>query len=168
MALERNVTLQPDAPGIDRPSTSDRAARLFVFLSPECPLCQNYTLVLNQLSHHYAGKIAIYGIVPGKTVERSELTAFSEKYKIGYPLLMDPSMNFSNYLQASVTPEAILLDRQNNLIYKGAIDNWYKTLGKPGARATEHYLEDAIDHTLRHERPAIKRTRPVGCLLNNF
>ncbi|HEX9511628.1 MAG TPA: redoxin domain-containing protein [Puia sp.] len=142
--------------------------RLFIFLSPECPLCQNYTKVLNQLNIQYAGKIKIYGIIPGKTYKPSEIAAFAEKYKIGYPLLTDESFSLSHYLQATVTPEAILLGPENQLLYKGAIDNWYKALGKARIRVTENYLQDAIDHALRQEPSPIKRTTPVGCSINDF
>jgi thiol-disulfide isomerase/thioredoxin len=150
------------------PAGVSGSTRLFIFLSPECPLCQNYTKVLNQLNSQYAGKIKIYGIIPGKTWQPAEVSAFAEKYKIRYPLLTDGSLRLSHYLQATATPEAILLSPGNELLYKGAIDNWYKALGKSRIRATENYLQDAIDHALRQESPSIKRTIPVGCSINDF
>ena len=149
-------------------ASASGSTRLFVFLSPECPICQNYTVKLNEFNRRYAGKIKIYGIIPGRSYKAAAVSAFAEKYKIDYPLLIDESLRLSHYLQASVTPEAILLDPGNELVYKGAIDNWYKALGKSRIRTTENYLQDAIDHALRKESPAIKRTTPVGCLLNDF
>jgi hypothetical protein len=142
--------------------------RLFVFLSPECPLSQNYTSVLNKLQAAYPGELQMVGIIPGKTYRRTKVDSFIKKNKIAYPVFIDPSLDLSHYLKASVTPEAILLDTENQLVYKGAIDNWYKSLGKPGARATEHYLREAIEKTLVHQRPMIKRTTAVGCLINDF
>src|SRR5882757_1722501 len=90
--------------------------RLFVFLSPECPICQNYTVKLNEFSRRYAGKIKIYGIIPGSSYKPSTVSAFAEKYKIAYPLLIDGSLRLSHYLQASVTPEVILLGPESELI----------------------------------------------------
>jgi peroxiredoxin len=142
--------------------------RLFVFLSPECPLCQNYTKTLNALNKQYAGRIQCYGIIPGKTYKNEEVAAFTEKYKITYPVLIDASLRFSHYLQAAVTPEVILLTPGNELIYKGAIDNWLKDLGKPQAKISANYLQDAISRALKHESPAIKRTKAVGCMINDF
>lgn len=142
--------------------------RLFVFLSPECPLCQNYTRTINILNKQYAGRIQCYGIIPGKTYKREDVKAFAEKYKIIYPVLIDGSLGLSHYLQAAVTPEVILLTPGNELIYKGAIDNWLKDLGKPQAKISANYLQDAIAHALNHDSPAIKRTKAVGCLINDF
>lgn len=151
-----------------KPTSPSARLKLFVFLSPECPLCQNYTKILNELHTRYAGKITLYGIIPGKTYKPAEVTAFSGKYKITYPLLIDESMRLSRYLQASVTPEVILLGPDNELIYKGAIDNWYKALGKARVKTTESYLQDAIEGSLRQQPAPIKRTIPVGCTINDF
>jgi thiol-disulfide isomerase/thioredoxin len=150
------------------PASSSGAVRLFVFLSPECPLCQNYTRTLNALNRQYAGKVEFYGIIPGKTYTPEAIAAFAEKYKISYPLLVDGSLRLSRYLQASVTPEAILLNQENQLLYKGAIDNWVKELGKQRIKATENYLQDAMELSLQHKAPAMKRTGAVGCLINDF
>jgi hypothetical protein len=151
-----------------RPAVHSGQPVLFVFLSPECPLCQNYTVVLNKLDRQYAGKIKIYGIIPGKTYGDAAILDFVHKYKINYPLVTDSTLRLSRYLQASATPEAILLSSGNELIYKGAIDNWYKVLGKSRIKATENYLQDAIDRCLKQEPVYLKRTTPVGCLINDF
>ena len=151
-----------------RPADHPNAAMLFVFLSPECPLCQNYTTALNRLDREYAGKIRIFGIVPGKAYLPAEISAFAQKYKIAYPLLIDSSFRLTHYLQASTTPEAILLGPDYALLYKGAIDNWYQALGRNRLRPTENYLQDAISRFFSQESYSPKRTTPVGCLINDY
>jgi thiol-disulfide isomerase/thioredoxin len=141
---------------------------LYVFLSPECPLCQNYTRTLNQLEHQYAIKVTIHGIVPGKTWKTSDLTSFAAKYKLAFSLEQDRDLKLTHSLHATTTPEAILLGSDNTVIYQGAIDNWYKALGRASGKPTQNYLQDAIDYTLRHKQPPIKKTEPVGCLINDF
>jgi thiol-disulfide isomerase/thioredoxin len=142
--------------------------QVFVFLSPECPLCQNYTGLLNKLNQQYAGKVRLYGIIPGRTFTVESVTAFARKYKITYPLLIDASLELSHYLQASITPEVIFLNDKNELVYKGAIDNWLKDLGKQRVKVTENYLLDAIGQNLAHQPAGIKRVKAVGCLINDF
>ncbi len=151
-----------------RPADHPGGAVLFVFLSPECPLCQNYTSVLNKLDREYRGKIKIYGIVPGKAYGPAEISAFAQKYKIAYPLLMDSTLRLTHYLQASTTPEAILIGPGYELLYKGAIDNWYQALGRNRLKPTENYLLDAIGRYFRKEPYSPKRTTPVGCLINDY
>lgn len=141
---------------------------LFVFLSPECPLCQNYTRNLNDLQRQYADKMEIYGIIPGKAYGQDTVKAFAQKYKIGYPLFIDGSLRLSHYLQAEVTPECVLLNDKNELVYRGAIDNWLKELGKKRIHITENYLQDAIALWLQKGRTGLKRTKATGCLINNY
>jgi hypothetical protein len=141
---------------------------LFVFLSPECPLCQNYTVVLNALQKEYGDRLCMYGIIPGRSYSAATIDAFARKYKIAYPLLIDGTFRLSHYLRAGTTPEVILLDDRQGLVYRGAIDNWVKDLGKRSAGPTENYVRDAIGHALKKEPVAEKRIRPVGCLINDI
>jgi hypothetical protein len=117
------------------------------------------------LEKQYAGKVKFYGIIPGKAYSAGEIRTFRAKYKITYPLLMDASFRLSGYLRASITPEVILLNEKGQLVYKGAIDNWLKDLGKMQTKITAHYLEDAIAGY--PDQAKIKRTRAVGCLIND-
>ena len=140
---------------------------IYIFLSPECPICQNYTSVLNKLNQEYGRDIGFYGIVPGKTYSQAEISNFAKKYKIGYTLLSDQSLKFTRYLQAKVTPEVFFLNG-NKLVYRGAIDNWFEGLGKARANTTENYLKNAIMQDLKHAKVDVKRTKAIGCLINDF
>src|SRR5690349_7595545 len=57
---------------------------LFVFLSPECPVCQNYTKVLNDIQLQYNEQVQVYGIVPGVAYSTKDITGFQKKYTIGF------------------------------------------------------------------------------------
>lgn len=141
---------------------------LFVFLSPECPICRNYTPVLNTLEQRYRQSIQMMGIVPGMTYSRAIVQAFAKKYKIKFPLFIDSRKELSNYLQASITPEVILLNNHCELMYKGAIDNRIKQLGVQRWKATENYLEDVVNKYLEHSSIVVKRITPIGCRINDF
>ena len=55
-----------DGNGQSHPLTKDifKPLNLFVFLSPECPLCKNYTTVLNKISQDFSlDSFVIIGIV---------------------------------------------------------------------------------------------------------
>ena len=142
--------------------------RVVVFLSPECPLCQNYSLPLNQLQKKYAGKVAFTGVVPGKAYSVADVSAFTQKYHIGFPITIDSAKTLSKSLKATVTPEVFLLGPNNKVLYHGSIDNWIKDLGMQSARPTVFYLQDAIDQSLAHQPVRIPYNKPVGCLINDY
>ena len=151
-------------------SAQPRATPLQVvfFLSPECPLCQNYSLPLNELSGKYAGKVQFTGVVPGTAYSAADVNAFTRKYHIGFPVRIDSAKALSTSLKATVTPEVFLLGPDNKVIYHGSIDNWIKDLGKRSARPTVFYLRDAIDQSLAHQPVRIPYNKPVGCLINDY
>src|SRR4051794_19834831 len=49
---------------------------LFIFLSPECPLCKNYSSTLNTLYLQFSNDILFYGVIPGKAYTTKEVQAF--------------------------------------------------------------------------------------------
>jgi len=139
-----------------------------VFLSPECPLSENYTLVLNRLQQQFHESTEVVGVFPGKSYSVEEYVAFSKKYKIRFLLLTDSAKKLSGQLNATVTPEVFLVDRNNNLVYSGAIDNWVVDLGKKRAAATEHYLAAAISACNKNEPIIVPHTKAVGCFINDL
>ncbi|MFT3933352.1 MAG: redoxin domain-containing protein [Chitinophagaceae bacterium] len=150
------------------PSFTDPRLMLFIFLSPECPLCKNYTPAINALKQQYTGRVEIWGIIPGKSYSESNVASFAKKYKIAFPLLIDQQKKLTNYLQASVTPEVVLLNANYELVYKGAIDDQVKSLSERSIKANRLYLTDAINAALGNQTVAYKRIKAVGCLINDY
>ncbi|WPQ64546.1 redoxin family protein [Chitinophaga sancti] len=139
-----------------------------VWLSPECPLCRNYTKPLNELSRKYANTVTVVGVFPGHWYTQKDYTAFQKKYKVFFPLLTDRKNKLGKHLHASVTPEVCLLNKKGKVLYQGAIDNWATGLGQTKtSTATEHYLEDAITNTIAGKTVYPTVTKPVGCFIND-
>lgn len=141
---------------------------LFIFLSPECPLSQDYLPLLNRLFDRYREKVSFYGIIPGKAYQSSEIKKFQQTYHVRFPLLIDSTMALSDYLRATVTPEAILLDKKNRMQYRGAVNDWMMTLGKRRVKVTREHLQQALSESLSGKPVTVKRTKPVGCRLNDY
>lgn len=140
-------------------------ATAFVFLSPECPLCQNYVAELNALKLKYP-EVEILGIIPGNAYKPKEISTFKNEYKVGFTLLIDDLKLLTSALRATTTPEVILIDKQGALRYRGLIDNWAESLGVKRKVITSHYLDDALAN-LATAKYAVKITKPVGCLIND-
>jgi thiol-disulfide isomerase/thioredoxin len=138
-----------------------------VWLSPECPLCQNYTLTLNQLSQKYHDVLTIVGVFPGDAYTKEEYLAFQKKYAISFTLLTDKKKLLTTAIHATVTPEVFLYDEKRSLKYSGAIDNWVVGLGKSTKKATISYLDDAIVHTMDGVPASPVYTQPIGCFIND-
>lgn len=149
-------------------SLDSAALTVFVFLSPECPLCKNYSLVLNALTKQFSNDVAFYGIVPGRAYSKSDVQKFIDDYTIRFPVWIDVQKELSSYVRATVTPEVVLLTKTGHLVYRGAIDDWVQALGQKKAKAQKHYLEEAISRRLQKKEVPVKQTTPIGCLINEF
>jgi len=79
--------------------------------------------------------------------------------------LDDKKHVITNQYGATITPEAILIDKNQQVIYQGAIDNWFFELGRNRLEVTEHYLIDAIEASMKGQMPSIKRTEAIGCFI---
>jgi thiol-disulfide isomerase/thioredoxin len=141
---------------------------VFVLLSPECPLCKNYSTVLNKINGQFSGDLSVYGIVPGKAYSAKEISKFIKDYKINFPVYVDPKKELTTYIEGTVTPEVILMNQQGEVIYRGAIDDWVSDLGKKKLVVSNEYLKTAIKQYLQNQTVSIKSVEPLRCLINEF
>jgi peroxiredoxin len=146
-----------------------RPLTIFVFVSPECPLCKNYSVVLNKILRDFsADSVSMIGIVPGKAYEVADMNRFSKDYSLSFPLFIDPEKKLSSYMRATITPEVVVIDQKGNTVYRGAIDDWVIELGKNKLQPETDYLRLALGQYIRHQPVTVKRTNPKGCFINEY
>jgi len=139
---------------------------VFIFISPECPLCENYSVTFNALKKEYGDKqVQLIGIVPGKYYSVQQIDSFLNKYQINIEVLMDTEYAFCNYFEAKVTPEVFVLNAKSETIYHGKIDNWIHALGIKRSIVNKFYLKDAIEAILNKTELNIKKTEAIGCII---
>lgn len=147
-----------------------RKKRAFVmlFLSPECPLCQSYSLTIKQLHGKYKGKgVEFIAIVPGTEYDLLKIVSYRNGYGLKeIPFYLDPKYAFSKQIKATITPEVFVLNEKNQLVYSGRIDNWAYELGKKRAVITEHDLENVLVNLTGNKKFKPYQTKAVGCFIN--
>lgn len=141
-------------------------ASVIVFFDIDCPICQKYTKLLKEVNQKYSAEgIKIYIVYPHTSIDRAAFKTFKTEYQFDLPIYFDAKRKLLHQLKGSVTPEVFLLNNQAQTVYNGAIDNWFYSLGKSRAQATENYLLEAIEALLKGE--SVKNTfhEPIGCAL---
>ena len=140
--------------------------RVYVFLSTECPVSQQYTRQLTTLQQHYAPVgIQFIAWFPLRTDSPRAIRRFQKEYKLSFAGKPDSGARLARQLRIRVTPEVVVMQADGRVRYQGAIDDWYAALGKHRAEATQHYLRDALDALLAGKDVAITTTDAVGCLV---
>lgn len=135
---------------------------LFV-LGTDCPITQKYVPTIKKLKQQFGG-VTFAGIFP-KQFTSGELARFIKEYELTIPCFIDPDMQIIKLLGASVTPEVFLINSNRRIVYAGAIDNWFFSLGKYRTNITKHYLRDAIAALSDGREIKLPRTEAIGCPL---
>lgn len=144
---------------------TNNKAKVLIMLSPECPLCINYTKDITDLISSYSNDIHFYGVVTSNHYTTLEVDSFLNSYNLELDIIYDPDFNLTSQLNATITPEVFLIDEHNEIIYQGSFDNWLGELGRRRTVITEHYLIDAIDSYLVGASIVIPKTKAIGCFI---
>ncbi len=143
--------------------------RGFVFLSPECPISNSVLQSLNTVSEHQADKrVAIFGVVADPTISRDAAARHFREFGVTFPVLFDQAGLLADILEPQRVPEAFLLDADQRVIYRGAIDDTWTTVGRRKPTATRHYFAEAIAASRAGQPVELSRTKAVGCLFESF
>ena len=76
-----------------------------------------------------------------------------------FKYVLDEESQIANAFGGQTTPHAFLFDSEMELVYKGAIDDSYKS----AAEVKKAYVKDAITSLANGEKIAVAETKPVGC-----
>ena len=150
------------------PPRTNTMLTAIVFLSPDCPLCQGYSVTLNALQMKYGQDLSIVGVFPGKGFPDSAYRAFQKKYRIAFLLCKDPDREMVKRLHATTTPEVFLFVGPRTLIYRGAIDDKAVGLGQQRLQAAHPYLALAIEDYKAGTGVVFPRTEAVGCRIDDY
>src|SRR5262249_11161806 len=116
-----------DSAGKPVPFASVRGekATVVVFLSFDCPNSNGYTPTLLDLHKDFASKGVKLVAISETDLTADELKAKVAEYKLPFPVFADPGQAVADAFKAKITPEAVLLDHNSVLRYRGRIDNMF-------------------------------------------
>ena len=141
---------------------------VYFFLATSCPISQQYTKEVIRLQDLYAKKgVNIKMVFPndGKKSIKKKIKDFNSTYGLTSPFIDDKHFKLTKQFNATITPEVFLLSSTGDILYHGAIDNWYYQLGKNRLTITEHYLEDALLEALQEKAITKPYAEPIGCFI---
>ena len=156
-----------------KPFEPSGAANVIFFIATDCPISNSYAPEIQRVCREYGprgvGCSLIYEDVDtGSSGTRldDEVRKHLRDYRYAdIPAGVDRSRAIAKQARASVTPQAVVIDRAGTIRYRGRIDNFYAALGRPRQQVTEHDLRNALDSVLSG-RPVLKvETEALGCYI---
>lgn len=161
----RVVPSLADATGRPVPLTAlqGKKATVLVFLSFDCPNSNGYTPTLLDLHKRYADQgVRLIGVCESE-MSADELKAKVAEYKFPFHVVADPGQAIADACKARITPEAVVLDHNLVLRYRGRIDNLFTARLKRGPEVTDHDLRNALDDIVAGKPVRTPVTQAVGC-----
>ena len=135
-------------------------------VSPTCPLCKKYGKTLRELETIYIPKgLRFFYIFPGVDHEPVPMKAFLLNNKLKGEAWIDKKLQLVQHLKADKTPEVFLLNKNSEIKYWGAIDNFAFEVGQTRTVTTRFYLKDAINSLLSDKPVALKHVDAIGCFI---
>ena len=139
----------------------DAKATVVVFTCNHCPVARAYEDRIIELAADYKDKGVKLVAINVNNIEEDKLPAMKERAEeknFNFDYLYDPSQEIGRAFGATVTPHAFLIDADNEIAYKGAIDDNMEI-----EKVEKRHLRDAIDAVLTGSKPETDSTKPVGC-----
>ncbi len=156
----------PNCKTVSLADFKDASALLVVFMCNHCPFVKHIRTGLADLAREYQGRgVAIVGINANdiaKYPDDSPQKMAEEVAAAGYtfPYLFDPTQEVAKAYQAACTPDFFVFDRDQQLVYRGQMDD---SRPDSGIQVTGKDLRAALDAVLAGQ-PALENQKPsMGC-----
>lgn len=152
----RIVTLAPPAKGLTT----------LVFYSTECPISNYYSATLNALFESQdQARARLIGVCVDPDVTIEQQARHAREYDLKFPVIRDPRGALARKLGVKVTPEAVVLDGDGRVRYRGRIDDQYLGRRQKNAAPRTHNLKDALIALLDDRAVTCSEVEAVGCPL---
>ena len=139
-----------------------KAASVLISMSVECPISDEYLSTIRDLVQKYQPRgVSFVGIDPNSRETVQQMAAYASEHGLRLPFLKDEARKIARRFLLQVTPEVCLFDSEGSLVYRGRIDDRFRSGG-----ATTGYnadLERALDELLSGKKISVARTRAMGC-----
>ena len=144
----------------------DGSFAVLVFVTSDCPIANAFQPELARLvlrARELGGRLTLVHVVP--TLSEQEARTHVAEFGIKAPVVIDRAHRLVKATGVEMTPEAVVIDRAGQVVYRGRINNLFVTYGKRRAEATEHDLRNAIEAVASGKPVAQARTEALGCYI---
>ena len=169
------VELRGVSGGVVRPLVATAAAAVAFFVATDCPVSNSYAPEIQRVCREYGprgvGCSLVYEDVDtprsSTPLERQVRTHLAEYGYVAMPAAIDRDRRAATAAKATITPQAVVVDRAGTIRYRGRIDNLYAALGKRRQQVTSHDLRDALDAVLAGRKVESPETEALGCYITD-
>jgi len=157
-----------DAHGTERKSSelAGVKATVLMFVATDCPNSNTYAPVLAKLYREYATRgVAFFNVYSDASESAATVRKHDADFLTPFAALLDPRQTLARQTGARSTPEAVILDPDGKVLYRGRVDDRFVAIGRTRYQPTENDLHESLDAILGGHAVAHPVTRTVGCAI---
>ena len=142
------------------------AMTVLIFISADCPISNRYAPEIKRLHEEFAPKGVRFRLIyPNPLDDEAAISTHLQEY--GYPKIgeRDRDRTLVKMAGATITPEAVVLDARQRVVYRGRIDDRFVELGRERPAATRRDLRNALTALIAGRRVSPSHTQAVGCFI---
>jgi hypothetical protein len=133
--------------------------KVLIFINRTCPCTEQNIPYLNELSKEFP-TMEFIGIHSAASTTQEDIDKIIKDQKALFSIVNDKNLLIANLLKANRTPQAIILSKDNTILYSGGITN--RTHPK---NADKFYLKNALAEVASNKEITEKETRSLGCII---
>jgi hypothetical protein len=146
-------------------------ANVVFFVATDCPISNSYAPEIQRVCREYGPRGVSCSLMYEDVETASSATQLDDEVRkhlqeyryTGIAAAVDRWRTIAKHAKASITPQAVVIDRAGTIRYRGRIDNFYAALGVPRQLVTERDLRNALDAVLSGRPVPRPETEAVGC-----
>ena len=145
---------------------------VIVFVTTTCPIANASIPSMKRLEKVVAeagGRILL--VHPDSLVTSEVASRHARQRDLGMEILLDPEQRLARRLQASVVPEAFVLQRRDGAWatrYRGPVDDLYAGIGRRRRAATTFHAADAVRRIRAGDLIATPVRTAYGCAIERM
>src|SRR5207237_6142025 len=108
---------------------AEHKAVVLIFISRECPISNSLAPEINRITAAYTN-FAFYLVHADPDTKPEDASRHARDFLLQAPVLLDRAHRLVKAAGATMTPEAVVLDADRKVLYRGRINALYAALGK--------------------------------------
>lgn len=139
---------------------------VYVFLAEECPVCNFVAKSLSKTSEQFQDQVEFVAVFPQRISNIKTASLFKKKYGMSnFIVEIDKDQIITSKYNASITPEVIVVDKQDNILYQGRINNSYAAPGRMKHGKVIEDLKINLQKIVKNQKIPKPWPEPIGCYI---
>lgn len=145
---------------------SQKSVYVNISFSEVCPLCIEMVPTLKSLIQKNERWCEFTFILTNSNVNKQKLNKLLKEFPVKPKLVFDTNKTISKRFGFTVTPEVVVENDNNEIVYSGAIDDRFVDFGKSKKHSIVPYLSNALEELFEGKKPQIVSTKAFGCYIS--